>query len=181
MEERGGDRSGGASIAPDTAFRHVRIIAAGLALSPTAVAVVAWVVTNGGAVPVASSAAGLADTLFLAWLVLTAGAVAAAVVMWRKKVEPVAWRARESRERPADVRAARLVTGLILVWALIEGPAMLGVVLFLLQGLQNVLVTSLAVLWVGMVITRPRAEWFETTRVPPAGDTTGGVSRMGGK
>lgn len=53
-----------------------------------------------------------------------------------------------------------VLTSLLIAWALLEGPALLGAVLFLLGGGAQ-LITAVPVYFLGFVATYPRAEWFQ--------------------
>lgn len=82
-------------------------------------------------------------------------ALAGAVLVWRIRVAPLldsteAW----------NSRFPRLQTGIIIVWALVETPAILAEVVYLIYGDALSGVLGLVIIWVGIALTWPKQEWL---------------------
>lgn len=136
-----------------------RILSASFRIGVGVFAVVAWVLTGGGARPLAGDDA-MAMPLTYAWIAVAFGTALGAIVVWRMRVGPVLTM---SAATPAEERRTRhgaLLTGLIVVWALLEAQALAGIVVFLLTGAALPFWGGLAVMGVGTTVSRPRAEWY---------------------
>lgn len=89
-------------------------------------------------------------------LILTVMALAAALLLWRARVAPLT---RPSREDWAT-RFPRLQTHVIIVWALIEAPALVAEAAYFLYGDVLAGIVGLLVIWVGVGLTWPRRTWI---------------------
>ncbi len=138
------------------ALRMARIIAASL---PTGVALfwaVAWVVTKSGSVGVAPQALGADPALWLWSAVALAGFAGA--LLFRGRASEIAERA---ASRPWSAQsAAQVQTNLLVAWALLEAPALLSGVFFLLLATPRLLWGAVPVYLLGVAVTFPRPEWF---------------------
>lgn len=149
MAQRPGPRS------PDQAILMMRIIGLSLGAGITLFAIVGWFLhQQRGAV--AESAYG--SLTFNAFLALVALVSAGAIFVWRWRV--VAILERPARETEWQARAAELQTGVIITWALLEGGALVGEVVYFLTG--NAVAGALGVLliWIGIALTWPKREWL---------------------
>lgn len=123
----------------------------------------------------------LAGGVFVFWLiawVLTAGganglrpdivAGSLALVVWAAVALPAFGGALFFRTRAAEgaggAAGRRAQTHTIVAHALLEGPALLGGILFLLLGTTPVVWVALPVYVLGLALTWPRAEWFTDAR-----------------
>lgn len=62
--------------------------------------------------------------------------------------------------------SGRVPTRLILAWALLEGPALLAGVFFLLNGSRTLLAAAAPVYVAGVALTFPRRSWFASAAPP---------------
>lgn len=135
-----------------------RIIASSLAGGVALFWVVVWVMTAGGAQGISPGALP-SDLAFWIWGgVAVAGFVGALV--FRGRALRLVERARAARGRPTSAGAGAVQSNLLIAWALLEGPALLSAVFFMLLGAQQILWAAVAVYLLGVIVTFPRAEWF---------------------
>jgi len=149
---------GGGSVLRDRSgplYRTTVVVHIALALGPTLFGAVVWWLSRQGAVP--AMALPEATALVYAWLAAMTGATLGAVRMWSARVEPL--EAELALGRTATPPESVLAL-LLPVWAVIEAPALLGIILFMLTGAPLLLVAALLYLWTGFWLTRPRPEWF---------------------
>lgn len=132
----------------DTNLQTSRIIASSLPIGVVAFWVVAWFMTDGGSAGWSPDALPGAFALGI-WGAAALAGFAAALLFLRRATEGPG---------PAET------SGLIIAWAALEGPALLAGVLFLLLGDVRLLVAAGAVYLVGVVVTFPRAGWFNERR-----------------
>ena len=133
-----------------------RMIAASLIAGVTVFALVAWFMVRQDG-PRGNEAQ--ASLMLYLWAALAFGAIMAAIVLWRVRIAPIL----ESPASPAEDPVARsesLQSGLIIVWALLEGPALFGVVLYLLFGSTIPWGAGLLLVWLGIGLTFPRPGWY---------------------
>lgn len=135
-----------------------RIIIASMALSIAVFATVAVAVRRGGfgGDETVTELAGLSG-LAVVWALLALGSGAAAVFIWRNAADRVA---AARRGRTNALGSEWLVGRLTMAAALFEGPALMGVVAFLLEGGVIVLVGASAVGLAGLALIFPSADWF---------------------
>lgn len=139
-----------------------RAIAASLLAGVTSFALIAWIIGRQSPISADDPATG---TLFLyAWTALALAAVVAALIVWRANVAPRIERARPRHpaapEQDAAADAEALQSGLIITWALIEAPALFGIVVYLLYGYTSAYAAGLLLAWLGIGLTWPRSDWF---------------------
>lgn len=147
-----------------------RIIAFSLAIGVVIFWVVTWVVTEGGTEGIAAGAldpqlalwiwAAVAIPGFIGALVFRGKAVEASPAGGPGRRSP-AGAARESGHGAADSATGRVQQYLIIAWALLEGPALLSGIFFMLVASIQLLVAAVLLYLVGVLMTLPRAEWFE--------------------
>jgi hypothetical protein len=140
-------------------FRTSAVVHMALALGPTTLAAVAWVASRSGAVP--SMGLPEARVLLYTWLVAMVGAALVTIRLWGARAEPLDRAVERGSGGPPP---ESLLALLIPVWAVLEAPALFGVVLFLLTGAPMLLASSLLYLWIGFWLTRPRRAWFSGSR-----------------
>lgn len=132
-----------------------RIIGASLGVGVTMFAFVSWFLhlQNG------ASDVGIDEALMVyAMLGLAFLAAVAAIAFWRARVGPLIESARADAD-PAR-HLAEVQTHVIIVWAIMEMPALLAEVVYFLSG--NVLagVLGVAIIWTAIGATWPKREWF---------------------
>ena len=134
-----------------------RAIAAALIGGVTTFAVVAWVESGGEGVRPGDAAA--ARTMLWAWAAAASAAIVVASVIWRRKVAPLIESPRGARgQGPRGVAA--LQTSLVAVWAVLEGAALFGVVVYYVFGPPLAVAGGLLLVWMGIGLTFPRSDWF---------------------
>ena len=140
---------------PDQAILMMRIIGISLGTGVTLFAAVSWFLHQQ---PGAMEPGFDADLAFNGFLALFLLAGLGAIAVWRLRVAPVLSRPKEKAEWQA--RASSIQTGLIITWALIEGAALFGEVIYFLTG--HVLAGALGVLliWTAIGLTWPKKEWL---------------------
>ncbi len=142
--------SGGPS-SPNEYFRVVAIVALAFVMGPTLFAAVTLVIKGGsGTLDI--------DLLSTAWMLMTPAVLTAALVMWGRLVSPHLPRLGVP-ERNRKMDPAALQTGMITVWALIEGQALFGVAVYFLTD-SLIPLAGVGLLWIGMALARPRRAWF---------------------
>jgi hypothetical protein len=146
---------------PAQAVLMMRIIGLSLGTGVTLFAAVSWFLHRQGGALTADIDPTVAFNGFLGMLLL--GALGA-IFVWRWRVAPVIERPTQEGEWRA--RAATLQTGVILTWALLEGAALVGEVVYFLTGHGLAGVLGVALIWVGIGLTWPKREWIEGPAAP---------------
>ncbi len=133
-----------------------RIIGASLGLGVTLFAFVSWFLHQQGGPARAAPDPDLMASLVVA---LATAAILTAILFWRARVAPLIER---EAARPEESRTGDIQTNVVIVWALLEAPALFAVVLYFMYG--NVLAGALgvALIWAALAATWPREEWFGT-------------------
>ncbi len=139
---------------PDHAILMMRIIGGSLGTGVTLFAFVSWFLHQQGGLTTDIDAS-LAFNGFLALLLLAA---LGAIFIWRSRVAPIIERPREETEW--QPRASAIQTGVITTWALIEGAALAGEVVYFLTGHTLAGVLGVALIWVAIGLTWPKKEWL---------------------
>lgn len=139
-----------------TMLRTARVLHTALVAGPLAFALVALWLQRGMAA--ADFDADTQRLLRYVWMAAAVGSLLLALNLWRTRVAPhiEAIAGGETAEPPQE-----LLSGLILVWALIEGAALFGLVMYLVTGLSSVWIGSVVLILGNAVFGRPRTEWFE--------------------
>lgn len=139
-------------------FQATRLVAFGLAVGVGVLWGVAWVLTDGGVLGISPGIIS-GSTALLAWAAVALPGFASAL-FFRSRAAAVRRRvaARSGPLTAQDRRQAQ--TSAIIAHALLEGPALLGGVFFLLIGGSPVVRVALPVYLLGVVLTWPQQEWF---------------------
>jgi len=137
-----------------------RVVALAMALGAVLLWVVAWFI-------VGREGSGMARTAFLGpraalelYGLAAAGGLLGALAL-RGRAVRAGREARRSGEEGPWAAAARVQGGLLVAWALLEGPGVLAGVFYLLFGYRRIVLLAVPVLAIGFVLTFPRREWFE--------------------
>lgn len=130
-------------------LQAARVMAMSLLGGVMAIWVVCWMMTASRGEGLAAGA-GLSPRLaFWIWAAVAVSGLAGAL----------AFKSRALRvSRRADF--GQVQTNLLVAWALVESPAVLGAVIFLLLADAQILITALPVYLLGFAATFPRAAWF---------------------
>ena len=136
------------------ALLALRIIGASLGAGVTLFAGVSWFVQQEGGPFATAGDPVLITNLFIGLALIAA---AAALGVWRSRVVP---RVRQQAEDWAE-RATLIQTPVIITWAILEAAAMAGVAVYFLYGTGIAAIIGVALMWLGLAATWPRAEWFE--------------------
>lgn len=116
--------------------------------------------TNGGSRAFAPEALS-PNVALLVWAVAAIAGFGAAL-SFRGRAIGLAGRAH--REESGRDETGRVQGLLLIAWALLEGPALLAGVLFLLVAVKEILWLAAAVYAVGVALTFPRRPWLGSTR-----------------
>ena len=143
----------------DQALLTFRIIGASLGLGVTLFAVVAWFSHQQGSMAAPAVDGELMVNIMLA---LAFGGSLAAIVLWRARVAPLIERPTGPEDQAG--RLAALQTSVIVVWALIEGPALFAEVVYFLYGTRLAGLLGVVLIWAGLAATWPKREWLEARR-----------------
>lgn len=98
--------------------------------------------------------------LLTVWMIGTAVALVAAVIVWQRRVQPHLPRA---GRRPAEVSMetiGRFQTGQIICMALVEGMGLLGGVILIVSGEAMPALVGVALAWGALIALWPRREWY---------------------
>lgn len=139
-------------------FDVSRVIAGSLALGAAIFWIVGWLVTGGGREGLSP---GVISSDVALWIVVGALAVglAGALFFRGRALAPIEDAARSHRALGKEEVGA-LSTNLMIAWTLIEAPALVSGMLFLLTGELQILAVAVPVWAAGIALTFPRAEWF---------------------
>ena len=137
-----------------------RVIAFAMLLGGLGVAVAGVFVTlSGDGRPTGGA---VATTLFGAWVALAIAGTAGWWILSRRAAELAG-----SPRPPADAgRDARTLRLLVIGWALLEAQLMVALVASILGGTPMLLIPALTIFALGIVLSLPKREWFETRRAP---------------
>jgi F0F1-type ATP synthase membrane subunit c/vacuolar-type H+-ATPase subunit K len=142
---------------PEAALRVMRMIGLALGAGVTMFAVAAWVIQPGAAATPSDP-----PLMLYLWIAMATTLAAGSLVVWRGRVVPHL----ASASGGADwrERADRIQAGLVITWALVETAALFGVVVYFLDGQVLPIAAGVALMWVALAMTWPRAEWLEPER-----------------
>lgn len=149
---------------PAPALLLLRLIGASMGVAVTMLAMLAWSANQLDAGVRAPMDPTLMFTLVVA---LALGAVIAAIAMWRARVEPLIAGGRGSDDPVA--RVGSIQNNVIIVWAIIEGPALFAVIVHYLYHAPLAGAVGVVLIWGALAATWPKREWFE-------GDSSDGTS-----
>ncbi|HEX7118411.1 MAG TPA: hypothetical protein VF212_06465 [Longimicrobiales bacterium] len=139
-------------------LRDARIVAGSLAAGVALFWIVGWLKTSGGEVGIAPDAV-TAELAFWIW----AGAAIlgfAAALAFRGRALRIVERSTGEESGPPIGELRAVQTNLVISWALLEGPALLSAVFYLLTASERILWAAVPVYAIGVAVTFPRAEWF---------------------
>ena len=144
-----------------TVGRQARILHLSLLGGVLLFAAVAFVLSRSGTVPLVPDLPFDARLLLWLWVGFALMSAIAAIAFWRMRVDPMLGdRAAGSAPAGTTERAARLLSSLIVCWALVEAPCLLGLVLFMLSGDGNFFAYAIVFALLGFAIAAPRTDWF---------------------
>lgn len=144
----------GSGTALDQPHIVLRLIGASLGMGVTAFALVAWYVWRQGPAVHATPDPSLMFTVM--WVLALAG-IATATALWRSRVTPLL----EAAGTDRVARAEALRTTVIMVWAVIEAPALFAVVVYYLYDIPLAGVLGVVLIWGALALTWPRRDWFD--------------------
>lgn len=150
MSQGAGPRS------PGQAILMLRIIGLSLGTGVTLFAFVSWFLHQ-QQTPVRELVYG--SLTYNGTIAMAVLAAIGAFFVWRWRVAPILERpARETEWQP---RAAAIQTGVVITWALLEGGALVGEVVYFLTGNGTAGVLGVVLIWAGIGLTWPKREWLE--------------------
>lgn len=142
---------------PEEARNTQAIILTSLPVGVTLFAAVGlWVTRNGPP--------GDPGPLLTVWMIGTAATLVAALVAWRRLVQPHLPRA---GRQPAEVSMeaiGRFQTGQIVCMALVEGMGLFGGVVLIISGVAMPALVGVALAWGALVFVWPRRGWYGLRR-----------------
>lgn len=106
------------------------------------------------------------DPLLLTAVALLAGlgALAVALRFRSRALAAILKNYRRYGESPSSQNLANLQTNLIIAWALVEGIALVLGVLFLIAGVDSLVIIAAVVFVAGFTATFPRADWYREAK-----------------
>jgi hypothetical protein len=131
----------------------MRLIGVALATGVTLFAVVAWLIQP------ATPPSPVDPTLLYLWIAVATTLAAVAMIVWRGRVVP--YLERPGAETDWGPRAERIQGGLIVTWALVEAAALMGVVVYFMEGHAVAGFGGVALMWGALAMTWPREAWLE--------------------
>lgn len=138
---------------PQEARNTQAIILTSLPVGVTLFAAVGfWVTRNGQP--------GDSSPLLTVWMIGTAAALVAAVVVWQRLVQPHLPRAGRQPARVSMETIGRFQTGQIICMALVEGMALFGGVILIISGAALPALVGVALAWGALIVLWPRREWY---------------------
>lgn len=138
-------------------FQVTRLVAFGLVIGVGALWGVAWVLTDGGVLGISPGAIS-GGTALMAWAALALPGFMGALY-FRSRAAAVRRRGSPSTS-PSRADRREPQTSAIIAHTLLDGPALLGGVFFLLIGASPIVRVALPVYVVGVMLTWPQREWF---------------------
>lgn len=145
----------GQPASPRQAILLMRIIGISLGTGVTLFAFVSWFLHRQDGPMAPGVDAGL---IFNLYLVLFLVAAVGAILVFRSRVAPILQRPAEETQWRA--RASAIQSGLIVSWALLDGAALAGEVVYLLTGHVLAGALGLALIWAGVLLAWPNPEWL---------------------
>ena len=140
---------------PEQAILMMRIIGISLGTGVTLFAFVGWFLHQQEGPVAPEIDAALAFNGFVALFLLAA---LGALFVWRLRVAPLIERPHEETEWRS--RASAIQTGVIITWALLEGAALAGEVVYFLTGQTLAGLLGVILIWGGVGLTWPKREWL---------------------
>ena len=139
-------------------FQVTRLVVFGLAVGVGVLWGVAWVLTDGGVLGISPGIIA-GDAALLAWAAVALPGFAGALY-FRSRAAAVRRPGTSPSDSPTTTDRRQAQTSTIIAHALLEGPALLGGLFFLLIGASPVVRVALPVYLLGVMLTWPQREWF---------------------
>ena len=98
--------------------------------------------------------------LLTVWMIGTAAALVAAVVVWQRLVQPHLPRAGRQPVHVSMETIGRFQTGQIICMALMEGMGLFGGVILVTSGTAMPALVGVALAWAALIVLWPRREWY---------------------
>lgn len=141
-------------------FASGRIVYFALLQGVVLIWAIAYFLTSGGAAPFGDGFPISTPSLIILYLLSAVGGLAAAL-HFRRKSRAIHESARSTgAAAPSGEAVAQIQTNMIISWAILEGAAIVGAVLFLIAGPMEILYTAAVIYVIGLVLTAPRREWY---------------------
>lgn len=152
---------------PAAVGRQAVIIFFALTAGVGTLAGIALVLSGSEVLPMGTEGLPGRRLLLWIWLAVAVSAGLTAISFWRARVDRVL-STEPSDDAPGGPagRARRLLVALIACWALVEAPALLAIVLFLLTGDWLLFGLGVGFAVVGFGVTAPKTKWFGTGTRP---------------
>ena len=146
--------SSSVEMTPEILYKTAWSTAIGLFNGPTLFAIVCLVWINRGEVRLASD---MYDGL---WALLALLAASGATAVWRRRVESCLPRSGTVAMEPDVSELQALTTGLVVTWWILDFASMAGILLYFVRQSLIGLAGGLAIVWIGVWLTRPRRAWY---------------------
>lgn len=141
-------------------YRTSSMIAGALPMGVLLFWVVGWFVTEGGRTGLLPPSSSLSPQLaFWIWGISALVALAGALALRARVVRTVEVARRREGRVPPDL-IMQLHPTLMAAWALLEAPALMAGVFFLLLAAREILWPAAVLYLLGVALTFPRPEWF---------------------
>jgi hypothetical protein len=146
---------------PVAVGRQAVVVFFALAAGVGVLAGIALVLSGSRVLPLGTEGLPGRRLLLWIWLAVAVSAGLTAISFWRARVDRVLG-TEPSDDTPGGPagRARRLLIALIACWALVEAPALLAIVLFLLTGDWLLFGLGVGFAVIGLVVTAPKTKWF---------------------
>lgn len=138
------------------ALRTARMIAAAMPAGVVLFWAIGWFLTNGGETGLSPRAFSPGAALYI-WAAAALAGVAGSLAFRGRALRAIEG---DAARPPSPATLGQVQGSLVIAWALVEAPALLAGVFFLLVGTKPLLLGAAAVYLLGLVRTFPRAEWF---------------------
>ena len=142
----------------DQVFKTSKLITRALILGQLLFGAVAWFVTDKGA---AAGDPNLINKLTYVWFGLIIVGVIGAFFLQQRIGAIAGSPANLEKIRAGQLTPAQVQSQIVVMWALLEAPGLLGIVIFLLSGALPVLLAALGYIVLCAVVFFPRRVWFE--------------------
>lgn len=136
-----------------------RVLAGSIALGAVVFWIVGWVMTGGGREGLVPGAVSTDAALWIVVGAFAAG-IAGALVFRGRALGLIEQASRSDQPLATDGHKA-VSTSLMIAWTMIEVPALISGILFLLLAETLILGVAVPAWAVGVALTFPRAEWFD--------------------
>ncbi len=148
-----------AQQATQVSYRVARVIAAALPMGVLLFWAVSWFLTRGGRTAILPTAPFPAGTAFWIWGATAVAGFAAALFL-RGRVMQATEQATRMGGRLTSETIGQNQVQLMIAWALLELPALIAGVFFLLLATRDLLWSAALFYLLGVALTFPRPEWY---------------------